>query len=367
MRIVQLYKDYFPVLGGIENHLKLLAEGLANRGIEVTVLVTNRSLKSEEHFCERLRVIKASRLVTVASTPLSFDFFRRFRRLDADITHLHFPYPPGEIARLLRGGPGRLVITYHSDVVRQRHILRFYAPLLKRVLQQADRIVVTSQAYANSSRHLQPFREKCEVIPLGIDVAHFEKDCGQGVELRRRFQPPLTLFVGHLRYYKGLDCLLQAMNGFAGQLLVVGTGPAQEEYRRMAAELAVSSRVHFLGEVSDQELPAYYRAADVFVLPSTHRSEAFGIVQLEAMAAGVPVVSTELGTGTSVVNRYGETGFVVPPRDPVALAGAIQSLLDNPERRRCMGEAGRKRVRAEFSKEVMLDRTVELYRRVLQQ
>lgn len=365
MKVLHVYKDYFPVLGGIENHLKLLAEGLQSRGIDVTVLVTNTGLRTQQTTVDGIKVIKAGRLVTLASAPLSPDFFRHFRRQRPDITHLHFPYPPGEIAHLLLGSRSKLVVTYHSDVVRQQRILRFYAPLLRRLLHRADRIIATSQAYLESSAYLKAVPDKCMVIPLAIDVERFRPSEDGEPEIRRRFRPPLVLFVGHLRYYKGLDYLLKAMLDVPAQLLVAGTGAAEADYRQMAEQLRISDRVHFLGEVPDASLPDLYRSADVFVLPSVRRSEAFGIVQLEAMACGVPVVSTELGTGTSFVNRHGETGLVVPPGDSTALSAAIKRLLDDSSLRRQMGERGKIRVCSLFSKEVMVDKVIDVYTQVL--
>jgi glycosyltransferase involved in cell wall biosynthesis len=366
LRVLHVYKDYPPVLGGIENHLKLTAEGLAERGVDVTVLATNTTRRTTVAQTGSLRVIKAGRMAEVASTPLSLAFFNQMARAEADITHLHFPYPPGEVAYLLRGRSPRLVISYHSDIVRQQKILRFYRPLLKRVLQRADRLIVTSRAYAESSRFLVPFLDKCTVIPLGIQAGRFQNiDRRTTEQFRLRFGTPIILFVGHLRYYKGLEYLVTAMRGVSGQLVLAGTGKGADEYRTMALEAGIGERVHFAGTISDDDLPSLYASADVFVLPSSERSEAFGIVQLEAMASGIPVVCTELGTGTSVVNRHSETGLVVPPRDPDALAVALNRLLSSPALRRSMGEAGRKRVASEFTSELMLERIMELYRQIL--
>jgi rhamnosyl/mannosyltransferase len=174
----------------------------------------------------------------------------------------------------------------------------------------------------------------------------------------------VLLFVGWLRYYKGLDYLLDAMRHIDATLLVVGDGPMAEAWRELARNWGLQERVHFVGQVPDEELPAYYGAADLFVLPASHRSEAFGVVQLEAMAAGKPVVSTDLGTGTSFVNQDGMTGFVVAPRDAPALAGAINRLLEDPERRRSMGEAGRRRVLEHFTIGQMVDGVIGVYEEI---
>jgi glycosyltransferase involved in cell wall biosynthesis len=366
MRVLHLYKDYPPVIGGIENHIKLLAEGQAARGLDVTVLVTSPNHRTVVGEAGGVRLVKAARLAEASSTPLSLALFAWIRRLRADVLHLHVPYPPGDVGHLLLNGGRRLVITYHSDVVRQRMILRLYRPLLRRVLARADAIIATSPNYLQSSPFLRQMPGKCRVIPIGIDPSGFARSDRLQVDaIRQRYGTPLLLFVGRLRYYKGVEYLLQALEQIPARLLIVGTGPQERAWRALASRLGLSDRVVFLGCVTDEVLPSCYHACDVFVLPSSHRSEAFGTVQLEAMAAGRPVVSTELGTGTSYVNRNGLTGLTVPPRDPDALARAINVLLADPERRRAMGAAGRQRVRAEFSKDLMIAQTIELYEQVL--
>lgn len=366
MHVLHIYKDYPPVVGGIENHLRLLAEGQAQRGLDVTVLVTSPGRSTTVRVQNGVRVIRAARWATISSAPLSVDLFRWVRRLSADITHLQFPYPIGELAHLAMGRSRATVITYQSDIIRQRWLGRVYRPFLWRMLRRVDRIIATSPQYITSSRFLREVADKCTVVPLAIDPAPFiAMDRQQVAEIRARFGNPLLLFVGRLRYYKGLEYLLQAMRDIDATLLVIGSGPMQARWQRLARECAPVGRVHFLGDVPDSALPAYYAAADVFVLPSSHRSEAYGLVQLEAMAAGTPVVSTEIGTGTSFVNRDGETGLVVPPRDPSALVGAVNQLLADPDRRQAMGERGRQRVLTELSLDLMVDRVIEVYREAL--
>jgi len=373
MRILHVYKDYTPVLGGIENHVRLLAEGQVRRSHRVTVLVTNpapRGWRTHEETINGVRVVRAGRLATVASTPLSLSLFREVRRLSCDVIHLHFPYPVGEVAQWLFGPrTARRVLTYHSDVVRQKILLRLYAPLMRRVLAGVDVILATSRPYAESSPVLRRFWNRVRVVPLGIETARF---CTAPPERtaawRTRLAPegePLLLFVGRLRYYKGLDVLLQAMPLVPrARLVVAGDGPMRANWQRLANHLALSERVVFLGDVPDEELPALYHAADLFVLPATARSEAFGTVLIEAMAAGLPLVTTDVGTGTSWVNQHGETGLVVPPRAPAALAAAITQLLENPDLRRVMGRAGQQRALAEFDVERMVERVLEVYREV---
>jgi len=365
MRILHVYKDYYPILGGIENHIRLLAEGQAALGHQVVVLVTSLTPRTTVGDHDGVRVIKAGRAATVSSTPFSLSLPTYLARLKPEITHLHFPYPLGEMAHLLLGRGRPTVITYHSDVVRQKGWLRLYRPLLWRALRRADRIIATSPRYVQSSPYLRELADRCQVIPLGIEVARFRQAPPESVAgLRKRFGTPLLLFVGRLRYYKGLSNLLRAMVGLPAHLVVVGEGPMRRTWEVEAGELGLAEQGHFAGEVEEEDLPAYYHACDLFVLPASQRSEAFGAVLLEAMASGRPVISTELGTGTSWVNRDGETGLVVPPADPQALRGAVARLLEDEGLRHKMGEEGRRRAE-DFDVRLLVERVLALYQDVL--
>ncbi len=365
MRILHIYKDYYPVVGGMENHIRLLAEGAVKQGLEVTVLVTSLTHSTDIQEMNGVRIIKAGRLATLASTPLSSALFLWERRLKPHITHLHCPYPWGEMSHLMFGHSQRTVITYQSDIVRQKSLLKLYRPFLRRILRRADRIIATSPQYIQSSPHLSQVADKCVVIPLGIDLEHFQKARREEVkELRSKYSPPLLLFVGILRYYKGLQYLIRAMRHVNARLLVVGSGPMAEEWQHLTVKLGLADKVFFVGQ-HVEDLPAFYQASDLFVLPSSHRSEAFGMVQVEAMACGKAVICTELGTGTSYVNVDGETGLVVPARDADALARAINRLLADEALRTEMGERGKKRAMQEFSHEVMIDKVLALYESLL--
>jgi rhamnosyl/mannosyltransferase len=365
MRILHIYKDYYPVLGGIENHIRIVAEAQAARGHDVTVLVSNPQRRTIELALNGVRVIKASRWATVASTPVSPALFVQAARLRADIAHLHFPHPPGEVANLMFHPAKRTVISYHSDVVRQASILRFYRPILKRVLQRAEAIIVGSPPM-RSSDYLAQHQAKVHLVPYGIPLDRFLTPPSNHDLARVRSayaidsSLPLLLFVGRLRYYKGLDVLINALPDLAARVLIVGIGPMMDEWQALAKERNVTDKIAWLGEVPDADLPWLYRLADLFVLPATHTSEAFGLVQVEAMASGLPVICTELGTGTSWVNRHEQTGLVIPPRDAHVLADATNQLLSHPDRRRAMGEAARQRA-LEFSVENMIERMLAIY------
>jgi rhamnosyl/mannosyltransferase len=364
MRIVHLYKDYHPVLGGIENHIKALAEAQAAAGHQVIVLACNPGLRTTVETLNGVRVIKAGRLLTAASMPLSFSQPITLVQLRPDIVHIHSPYPLGEVANWLLGRARATVISHHSDIVRQRRWLVLYGPFLRRVLHAADRIIAATPPYVETSPWLYPVREKCTLVPYAVDPTRFtpllDKPTGHPSD------QPTLLFVGRLRYYKGLDTLLRALPSLPDiRLTVMGDGPMRDEWEKLAGTLALENRVTFAGEVPDKELPDCYRRADIFVLPANARSEAFGIVLLEAMASGLPCITTELGTGTSWVVQDGITGLVVPPRNSQALAEAIQTLSAAPERRATMGRAARARVEAEFTLERMVARVQAVYDGIL--
>ena len=359
MNILHIYKDYPPILGGIENHIKVLAEAQAAAGHQVTVLVCDPSPRTTVEELNGVKIVRAGRLATAASMPLSPSQPLTLARLRPDIAHVHSPYPLGELANWLLGRGRATVITHHSDVVRQQGWLRFYGPLLRRVLRAADRIIATSPRYIESSPWLRPVRHKCVVVPLGIDVARF-------LSKNPHSATPMLLFVGRLRYYKGLDTLLRALPHVPdSRLTVVGDGPMRKTWVTLSDELGLAGRVNFVGEIDDADLPAYYQQANLFVLPANARAEAYGLVLLEAMASGLPCITTELGTGTSWVVQDGVTGLVIPPRDPAALAAAINCLLADADLCHRLGQAGQERARREFSYQIMVERVMQVYELVL--
>lgn len=367
MKVLHVYKDYPPVRGGIENHIRTLAAEQARSGLDVQVLVTGQGRTTTRKTEHAVTVVKAGRQLELAQTPLSWQLFRERADETPDVVHLHVPYPLGELAELVFGRRRGLVVTYHSDVVRQRRLIHLYRPILRQVLQRANVIILSSPRYASRSPFLPPFLEKCVVVPHGIDPSPFlSADPDRVAAVKRAWPGPLVLFVGRFRYYKGLSYLVEAAQWIHGNVLLVGTGPTEASVRRQVQSLRLNGRLGLAGDVDDEWLPAYYSAADVFVLPSVERSEAFGLVQLEAMASAIPVVCTELGTGTSFVNVHGETGLVVPPRDARALAEAVNSLLTDPVLRARFGAAGRARVKAKFQARQMVEQVAALYRSALE-
>jgi rhamnosyl/mannosyltransferase len=352
-------------MGGIETHLHALCSQLL-KSFDIQVMVANDGRAPVAETVEGVPVFRVPTTFTFASTPLCPSMVSRIRRTQCDIIHLHFPNPMAVLAYLAGGTSARLVVTYHSDMVRQKILGPLFEPLLHAVLRRSDAIIATSPNYVETSPVLARHLDRCCVIPLGVRTSDFA-GCNPDLlgHVRRQYGERLILSTGRLVPYKGFDYLVRAMRQVDAKLLIIGKGPLHAVLTRLAAELGVTDRVHLLGRVDNDLLAACYHAAQVFVLPSVGRNEAFGIVQVEAMAAGLPVVNTRLDSGVPYVSVHEQTGLTVPPRDPEALAAALNRLFDNPELRRSLGDAARARACAEFSLDSMTAATEALYEQVL--
>lgn len=370
MKVVHIFKDFYPpTTGGIEQHMQLLCRHLAGN-IDVTVLVPSRSGRRKEEYLEGVKIIRVPEFGRYASAPLCPTAPFELHRLRPDIVHLHFPNPMGDLTYLLQGRKIPLVVAYHSDIIKQRVFLPAYRPILRLLFKRVRRILVASEEYIASSPLLSEFRQKCALIPYGVDLEAFVPRNAEGTEIesfRRRHGNRLVLFVGALRYYKGLDILLRSMTKVEGCLVIAGRGTEGESLKRMAQQLGIANKVVFTGEVSESKLRILFNGTDVFAFPSIDRCEAFGIAQLEAMACGKPVVASDLPTGVRLVNRHEVTGLLVKPGDPAALSEALSRLLDDPVLRENLGRAARRRVEQEFSADLMASRTLGVYREVLGQ
>lgn len=369
-RIIHVYKDYWPpVVGGIERCINWMAHGAADK-YDVTVLANSRSLHTRERFDGPVRVIEVGEFGRVSSAPVSPSLVTTMKSLEADLWHFHIPNPTGDLAWLMARPKGAVVATYHSDVVRQVVARQFYGPFLSAFLRNCDLIMPTSPRLIDASPHLSRVRERCEAIPLGIPQRGYARTPEKAEAARRIRQSyggrPLLIFVGRLRYYKGLQFAISAMQQIKlASFLIVGDGPERPRLERLARQLDVASRVHFLGELPDPDVVRHLMASDIFLLPSHLNSEAFGLSQVEAMACGLPVICCDLPTGVPWVNQHEVTGLVVPRADPDALANAIRQLLSDSARRFRMGEAALRRANSELSVQRMVDRVLDAYRRVL--
>jgi glycosyltransferase involved in cell wall biosynthesis len=367
MRVVQVGKYFYPYSGGIESHLQVVANELKSR-VDLDVVVSNTEPRTVRDVINGVSVTRCASFGRFASAEASPGFALELSARSYDVLHLHMHNPQGEAGYLASKKPRahRLVVTYHSDLTRQQRLMRLYGPLVRRVLERADTIISTSPDLLQHSEVIGPFRAKVRIVPYGIDLEQFSRTEAREAEasrIRARFgEGPLLLGVGRLVYYKGFEFAVRALVRLkSATLLLIGEGPLREELESLARQLGVLERVIFLGPMLNEQVTPYYLASDVYVFPSIARAEAFGIVQIEAMACGIPIVNTALPSGVPFVSRDGESGFTVQPNDPEALADAVEKLLADPELRRRFGETGRARAHAEFSKDVLVRRLLAIY------
>lgn len=381
-RVVHLGKYYPPSPGGIEEHTRTLARAQADLGADVRVLVVNHAAGGRDATFDRftptadaeeddgsVRVTRVGRWANVAKLDVAPGLpgaLRRLARWKPDVWHLHAPNVTMMLGLLARPSAGPLVITHHSDVIRQRVLKYALRPIEAAVYRRAARILSDSPGYVAGSPLLQRHGSKVGVLPLGIDLAPLRAPSPAALafaaDLRRKHGPPLWLCVGRLIYYKGHAVALAALRCVPGTLLVVGTGPLAGELKALAGDLGVSDRVAFHGHATADELMGAYRAATALWFPSVARSEGFGLVQVEAMASGCPVVNTAIaGSGVPWVCRHEREGLTVAVKDADALAVAANRLLTEPGLRDRLAAGGRERA-AEFDHRAMAERSLAIYR-----
>ncbi len=360
LKVLQVGKFYDPYRGGMETVLKNLCEGIHSY-VDLHLLVANTSFRTvhEQQAFPITRVASWGKLFSSSLTP---SFATWLRKLPGDIIHVHMPNPVAEVSYLMAGGRRPLVAHFHSDIVRQKSLLRAYAPLLESFYRRASRIIVPTPNHISVSPFVSGFRDKCRVVPFGISVEKFDytETIARRVAQLRDGRTAI-LFIGRLVYYKGIEYLLQAMRDLPARLWIIGTGPLEAGLKQLSTRLGLQDKVEFLGDVPEDDLPAYYHSCDMLALPSIANSEMFGMVQLEAAACRKPVVSTNLPTGVSWVNQHGVTGLLVPPKDARALVMAMRALLESRSMREELGEAGRRRIETEFTIAGMTQGILEVY------
>ena len=369
MKVLQLSKFYPPVMGGIEAVAWELTEGLNRLGVATDVLCSGQQRRSVHELSKSGHaIVRAGTLGMLLSTSIAPTMARLLRHMaaQADIVHLHMPDPMAAAAFWAARPRARLVLHWHSDVIRQRLALRAYEPLQRWLLARADAIIATSPPYAESSAALAPWRGKVQVIPIGISDNRPVACSVKAEKLRQRFGHRRIVFsLGRMTYYKGFDVLIEAAARLRDDCVVLigGDGELLPAYRQMVAARGLSDKVHLLGHVRSGDLPSHIEACDVFCMSSTVRAEAYGVALVEAMVMGKPIVATDIaGSGVPWVNVHGRTGLNVPVRDPGALADALHALLSDVALRRRMSAASRRRYEEEFRAERMTGRVLDLYR-----
>ena len=365
--------------GGIERHMQLLCEGLVALDVDVTYLVVGDSLRSKESKINTAtgsyRMVEVATFGTYFSTAASpmqiLKALAMHRTKPFDVVHLHFPNPLAHLASLLLPKSIKRVITWHSDIVRQKRLLALYLPLLRRVTLRADALIAATPAHYTSSTQIPTSlpAAKRHVIPYGRDFSDLALT-PPTAELCTSLKATATsvstsghiiFALGRHVYYKGFDVLIEAMQHVDAQLILGGDGPLKAELQQQAERLGISHKVTFTGSIPEKNLAAYFNACDVFCLPSVAQSEAFGLVQLEAMACGKPVVCTQLNNGVNVVNQAGVTGLAVPVRDATALAEALNTLLNDDALRSKLGQQAKTHAISGYSLTAMASSHRDLY------
>jgi rhamnosyl/mannosyltransferase len=295
------------------------------------------------------------------------------RRVKADVLHMQVPNPTMILALLAARPRPPLVVTYQSDVVVQKLRAAVFRPLERLLYRRVRVILPSSPTYPGGSAFLRPYADRIRVLPMGIDLKPYiepsEADRARAAQVREAHGRggPFWLCAGRLVYYKGFVNALRALTRVKGRLVLIGNGPDEPLLRAEAGRLGVADRVDFLGALPYLEIVPYYLAADAFWFPSNARSEAFGLVQVEAMASGCPVINTAIPhSGVSWVSQHEESGLTVPVNDVSALAAAAWRLLEEPGLRDRLVAGGRRRAVAEFDHRVMAERSLEYYRMVLE-
>jgi len=364
MRVLHFYKDYFPdSIGGVEQVIRQMCVGTGRLGVTNEVLTLTRGKDLGPIDFEGHTVRRVPLDINIASNGISFAAFGELKRRAAacDVVHYHFPWPFMDLAHFVAGVDKPTLVTYHSDIVRQKMLLRLYKPLKHRFLQNVDTIVATSPNYLASSAVLDRYRAKTRTITYGLDKSIYPlPEPARLDKWRACAGDKFFLFVGVLRYYKGLHILLDAVASNNYPVVIVGAGPIEQELKAHAARLGLHN-VMFVGALDEADKVALLTLCYAVAFPSHLRSEAFGISLLEGAMYGKPMISSEIGTGTSYINVDQETGLVVPPSDPQAFAEAMRTLWDDPALARAMGERAESRYRQLFTAETMASSYNALY------
>ncbi|WP_314407905.1 glycosyltransferase family 4 protein [Pseudomonas kuykendallii] len=368
MRVLHFYKTSLPdSIGGIEQVIDQIARGAASLGVTTDVLSLGERRIERPMEINGYHGYRARLDFQIAATGFSLSAFPLFARLakQADLIHYHFPWPFMDLVHFLSRTRKPTLVTYHSDIIRQKNLLKLYRPLERRFLADVDHIVATSPNYLASSDVLEQYRDKVSVIPIGLDKTSYPAASPEKLRYwRERIGPKFFLFVGVIRYYKGLHILLEAARGTDLPIVIVGAGPIEAELRAQAAELGLLN-IRFLGHLPDNDKAALLQLSYAVVFPSHLRSEAFGISLLEGAMYGKPMISSEIGTGTTFINIGEETGLVVPADNAEALRSAMQYLWNHPQQAAAMGQRAEARYWQLFTAQRMAERYVALYHQLV--
>lgn len=371
MRVLQLGKYYPPDIGGIETVMYDITEGLNERGIKCDVLCSNSENKYKEEMINDYKVYRTKSYGKIASTSITPQMISKLREIieNYDIIHIHLPDPMANIALMLSNHKNKkVVLHWHSDIVKQKNLLKLYLPFQNWLLKRADKIIATTPKYIEESPFLYKYKEKCISVPIGIDNKRLIVKEELVKQIRNKFNNKRIIFsLGRLAYYKGFQYLIESAKYLDDNYVVLigGTGELKEELEKFIKKYNLQDKVFLVGKIPQEELGSYYQACDLFVLPSIEKSEAFGVVQIEAMSFGKPVITTKIkGSGVDWVNKDGVSGVNVEPKNSEAIAEAIKRILKNQEIYSIFSSNAKKRFKEIFCKDYMINSLINIYRKL---
>jgi len=367
MRVLQLGKYYPPDIGGIEKVMYDITEALNEKNIKCDVLCSNSINEYKEEIINGYKIYRTKSYGKFASTSITPQMIFKLREIisDYDIIHVHFPDPMANIALMLSNHKNKkIILHWHSDIIKQKNLLKLYLPFQNWLLKRADAIIATTPKYIEESKYLQKYKEKCVSIPIGIDKIKSNKN--EILKIKNRYSNKKIIFsLGRLIYYKGFEYLIKAAQYLDNEyvILIGGTGHLKDILKKIIIKNNLENKVKLLGRIKDEEKGNYYEACDVFCLSSIEKSEAFGIVQIEAMSFGKPIIATKIkGSGVDWVNENGITGINVESKNSKAIAEAIKFLTNNKEIYNQFSYNAKYRFQKIFTKEKMIDSIINLYK-----
>jgi glycosyltransferase involved in cell wall biosynthesis len=368
LKVLCFGRFFDEIPGGMQTHIEHLFQSLKGE-VDFVHLVPSRTWHGSQGLLHGYPLIRTPSWNVDGSLALSPQLISTARSLHRarqfDLIHLHFPDPMSHIAAMALPASVPRVITWHADIIRQKTMLRLYRPLLLSAVQQAKAIVASTPAHFSSSPMLSALGDhsRFHVIPYGFDLQRYAVQHPKVVDIKAQFPGQRIFALGRHVHYKGFDILIRAMAHLppATQLIIGGEGPLSDAWKQLAQSSPAVQRIHFVGLIEDASLPAYYQACDVFCLPAVNQAEAFGIVQVEAMACSKPVVSTKLNNGVDFVNQDGYSGYTVAPSDVNALAQALNTLLADDALRARLGQQALQRALQEFSLASLREKTLKVY------
>lgn len=373
MRVLQLYRTYMPdTHGGIEEAIHQICLATRKLGVEQRILTLSPVEKTEVISRPEADVVRVPLQIEPASCSMGIQLFREYRKQAqwADVIHIHYPWPFADLVQVLSGVNKPIIVTYHSDIIKQNKLEKVYAPLRWAFFRNVDHFATTSPNYLQTSPLLFKLiagsvSKPVSVVPLGLDPKSYADPSDEALSyVQNNFSDDYFLFLGVLRYYKGLKFLVEAAQKTDAKIVIAGDGPEGDSLKQQAKDLGLTN-VTFAGRVSDDLKKALFKKSRGVLFPSCERSEAFGVTLLEGQLYGKPLVSCEIGTGTTYVNRHNETGIVIPPFDSQALADAIEALRANPQWAEELGRNGNQRLMTNFSGEQVGRSYLSLYKNLM--